>query len=391
METIEYVVTNTTLSSITADVDIVTVTVELEKAVSAGTVVLKIPKNALHAEQEVAVFADGEDSSYREIDVTAYYRTIAIDFEHGTEEIEIVGDGVPYNPSCPAEKQEITTVYVNIGNDTYPLGYYMSNRGDIEAVSAAEGLALTTIFARSANDIEDSADYYLDLIFPREFYDALALTGHDPVAFVDGNDVSVEFIESLTSCDQIAIRIQPIQANTEELELTFEMPLVYPPPPPRIDLVKNISIEEKDGEQNFSIRMVTDAVKCDASFSKEEKKIHIDIKGNGSDKGGFFRLTVPHDLLGGNYTVLIDSKQVDFKEDTFFTNSNTDIVAEFVEDPRGVKASHLTFNYPANASTIDVVGTTAAPEFGSVVAPFAMVLAIIGVIIAAKQFRKRQW
>ena len=244
LEKIAYGVTNATRRSIEVGIDTVTVSVALENATSAGTVVLKIPQNVLYTEYEYAVFADGEDSSYREINTTAYYRTIAIDFEPGTKAIEIVGDSVIYSrPHCPTEKQEITTLYVNVGNNTYPLGYYMSNGGDIETVSAAEGLALTALFARTANDIEDSSDYYLDLIFPRGLYDALALTGHDPLAFVDRNDASVEFIESLTSCDQIAIRIQPIQANSEELELTFEMPLVYPFPPPRIDLLKNISVE----------------------------------------------------------------------------------------------------------------------------------------------------
>lgn len=394
-EKIEYKVTNATLRSIEVGIDTVTVSVILEGATSAGTVVLKIPQNVLYAEYEVVVFADGEDSRYREINTTSYYRTIAIDFEPGTEEIEIVGESIFYGlPPCPAEKREITTLYVNVGNNTFPLGYYMSNGGDIEAVSAAEGLALTAIFARTANSIEDSADYYLDLIFPRELYDILALTEHDLIAFVDGNDASVEFIESLTSCDQIAVRIQPIQANNEELEIVYDdLPSVHSHNvPSRIDLMKTILVEGKDGKQDFGIRMVTDAIKCDASFVKEEKKIHIDVKGrSGSDKDSFFRLTVPHDLLGGNYTVLVDAKQVDFKEDTFFTNSNTDIGAEFVEDSRGIKASHLTFSYPANASKIDIIGTTAAPEFGSVVATFVMTLAIIGIIIAAKQFRKRQW
>lgn len=135
--------------------------------------------------------------------------------------------------------------------------------------------------------------------------------------------------------------------------------------------------------------MVTDAIKCDASFSKEEKKIHIDIKGrSGSDKDGFFRLTVPHDLLGGNYTVLVDSKQIDFKEDTFFTNSNTDIGPEFAEDQTGIRASHLTFSYPANASSIDVIGTTAVPEFELDIAPFVMAIAVIGALVAASRFRK---
>jgi len=44
---------------------------------------------------------------------------------------------------------------------------------------------------------------------------------------------------------------------------------------------KNIFLSKtfEEAGQNFTIKMITDSKRCDATFSKEEKKIHIDIRG----------------------------------------------------------------------------------------------------------------
>jgi hypothetical protein len=269
---------------------------------------------------------------------------------------------VPSTIMASAQEQDFSekSVEVQAGNKTYPLFYYMSSGGTINSVS-------TDTYLIMAINVTSLTDGKLELRFPRELYDALSFTEHDePILFV--NEVPVDVPLGLTSsCEDISF-VVPVQAGTREIEIIYSDILMnhshsYPQ---KIHLVKSI---EAEGEK-FSAILATDAKKCDLSFLKDEKKFHIDIEGRREATNideGYFSLTFPRDLLGGNYTVLVDGKPTSFIEDQFFTKNYTDIGVQSAtqDDFTPIKASHLSFNYSRDATSIEIIGTTAIPEFDS--------------------------
>lgn len=255
-----------------------------------------------------------------------------------------------------SNESRASTFEIQVGNETYSVEYFMSNGGSITNVEANipdMSLLLT---------IESPADGYLELTFARQTYDALSFTEHWPIVFVDGQEVIPEIG---WMCDQITIGI-PVQAGTEQVDLVYPDILMehthgYPQ---IIDMIRTMEVEG----QKFTIRMMTDSLKCEVSFLQQEKKIHIDVQGRSEAdiEQGNFRVTIPHDLLGGNYTVLVDERPAEFQEQRFFIKSNADVAAEFAvrDDFSPYRASHLTFSYPVDAKSIDVTGTSAFPEPG---------------------------
>jgi hypothetical protein len=115
-----------------------------------------------------------------------------------------------------------------------------------------------------------------------------------------------------------------------------------------------------EGRENY-IFFDTDAIEYDMLFVPEEKKIHFDIyKRDETDKGHFV-IIIPHTLLGGNITILVDGKNVNFRESQFFNYADT------LEN--STTESQLWFNYSSNARSIDIIGTCVMPEFGSECTP----------------------
>lgn len=300
----------------------------------------------------------------------------------------IAGDNiVPSTNNAVAQEQDFSekSIEVLAANRTYPLFYYMSSGGTINSIS-------TDTYLTMVINVTSPTDGKLDLRFPRELHDALSFTEHDePILFV--NEMPVDVPLGLTSsCEDISF-VVPIEAGTREIEIVYGdilMPHTHSYPQ-KIHLVKTIEVE---GEK-FSIALATDAIKCDVSFVKEEKKIHVDIEGRKeatSIDNGYFSLTFPHDLLGGNYTVLIDGRQTSFIEDQFFTKNYTDIGVQSAiqDDFTPIKANHLSFNYSKNAEAIDIIGTTAIPEFGFGITPFVTATVITGVFVT-RHIRYSQW
>lgn len=131
---------------------------------------------------------------------------------------------------------------------------------------------------------------------------------------------------------------------------------------------------EAEGK-TFELNMVTNAAACDLSLIKEEKRLHIDVE-NGDGAQGFVKITVPHVLLGGNYTVLVDGRPHDDYGTSYDGQSD---------------ASVFSINYDRRSSSIDIVGTTVIPEFG--LAGLAVILSAL--LLASLGLRSllqhRQW
>jgi predicted secreted protein with PEFG-CTERM motif len=103
---IGYMITGGSVQTMTADVELATLTVGISST-SDGTLQLQIPRNVMQALEEEGVPTDGDDVEYIAFvdsipapEVTeatspaAGTREISIDFEAGTEEIEVVGSWI---------------------------------------------------------------------------------------------------------------------------------------------------------------------------------------------------------------------------------------------------------------------------------------------------------
>lgn len=265
---------------------------------------------------------------------------------------------------------ESHSIDVKVGNRTYSLFHNMSNGGSIVDVSAYTnypyGGELTI-------NITSPSEGYLELIFPRELYDALSFSDHPPVAFVDGRDVPGPAEPS--NCDQIPIRI-PLEQGSEKVQfITADILMVHTHPyPPRLEVSKTLV----EG-QTFRLVLLTDAIECDLSFVKEEKKIHIDIAGRNETDQGYFSITIPHELLGGNYTVLVDGERAAFTDEPY---ENAGFYAG------DIPVSLLAFNYTSDAKSIEVIGTSVIPEFGSMA---AVVMAASAASIIVLKWKRRRF
>jgi len=108
------------------------------------------------------------------------------------------------------------------------------------------------------------------------------------------------------------------------------------------------------GQENYKIKVVSNSTVSDFSFYPEGSKIQFDVEGERWTSG-FCRVTIPRELLSAEteWTVLLDNSSVTPSIDQ---NENN---------------TYLYFNYPFQSyyshstKTVEVIGTTAIPEFPS--------------------------
>jgi hypothetical protein len=172
---VQYNITGGTLDGISADPDIQTLTVDITST-SDGSLTLWLPTDAIDSEDEFDVFVDGEFGNFvvDELEPVEGARVLQIEFESGTEQIEILGTSM-----MGGEQPEQETVSVEIEGQTYDIPFEISG-GSIEGVEAdVESMSLLfTILSNSSGT--------LTLWLPTELIDA---DGEFSV-FVDGNETA---------------------------------------------------------------------------------------------------------------------------------------------------------------------------------------------------------
>ena len=92
---IEYIGTNVSISSADIDADFVSMIFGVD-ATAGATLEITFPRNVFDSEFEGAddpfiVIADGDEPSFSEIETTPTSRTLSIDIDAGTEEVEVIG------------------------------------------------------------------------------------------------------------------------------------------------------------------------------------------------------------------------------------------------------------------------------------------------------------
>ena len=137
--------------------------------------------------------------------------------------------------------------------------------------------------------------------------------------------------------------------------------------PRNFDVVKTISAEGKDFDFKFGFedRGIMFSVE-DMIFDQQGKSLKI-ITDNPTNEHVRFEISIPHEFLNGNMTTLMDGElRTDF-------------------DQRHILGHSITvFKLPPGEHTVEIIGTSAIPEFQTI-AMFVLLVSILPVIFLRKQ------
>ncbi|WP_179363187.1 MG2 domain-containing protein [Nitrosopumilus oxyclinae] len=127
-----------------------------------------------------------------------------------------------------------------------------------------------------------------------------------------------------------------------------------------------------EGHDDFEVKVASNSKVTEVKFKEPEKKVSFMVEGESGTKG-VTQISIPKALLSGQMSVMIDGK-IMADEDVIVT-ANTETTTK------------LELNYHHSIHQIDVVGTNAVPEFGSV-ALIVMVVAISGIILVSSKYSR---
>lgn len=125
---------------------------------------------------------------------------------------------------------------------------------------------------------------------------------------------------------------------------------------------------------NYHVKTYSNSTATSFNFTQSLKQISFDVTGT-PDTEGFCNVTIPHTLLGGPYTVFIDT---------------LDITP--TSQPSNGTHTFLYFTYNHSIHTIKIQGTTVIPEFpySILLSLFTIATLIVGVILRKnRQLRKK--
>lgn len=118
----------------------------------------------------------------------------------------------------------------------------------------------------------------------------------------------------------------------------------------------------------YYVDTVSNSTVWDFQFNESEKLISFNVSGPGG-RTGFCRVTIPKALLGGPYVVLVnDAPPITITEWTNGTHT------------------FLYFTYNHSTETVEIIGTTAIPEFSSWI---SMLLLFVAFAVAIATFKRR--
>ncbi len=123
------------------------------------------------------------------------------------------------------------------------------------------------------------------------------------------------------------------------------------------------------GSDSFNVSVKTNSAITNLAFDQPNKTVSFDVDGENSTQG-FCNITMPETLLGGPYIVKIDNKTI--------LNNYT--------PPTNGTHSFLFFTYIHSFHTVEIIGTTAIPEFQSFI---ILPLFIVSTLLLALLYRRR--
>ena len=116
----------------------------------------------------------------------------------------------------------------------------------------------------------------------------------------------------------------------------------------------------------FHVTTESNSTISNFQFIQEEKKLMFNVTGP-ADTSGFCNITIPNQLLGGPFTIMVDGQTV----------------SEVLSFDNGTH-SWLHFAYLHSLRRIEIIGTKVVPEF-----PSAPILALVFVTLIAVALKKR--
>lgn len=119
---------------------------------------------------------------------------------------------------------------------------------------------------------------------------------------------------------------------------------------------------EKHGD--FDVKVATNSTVNSVKFNGDQKKVSVMVEGESGTKG-VSHISIPKSMVSGEFKVMIDGKAV--ANDQIVLTSNTEAETE------------VEVNYNHSVHTIDVIGTQAVPEFGTI-ASLILAAAIISIV-----------
>ncbi len=121
----------------------------------------------------------------------------------------------------------------------------------------------------------------------------------------------------------------------------------------------------------YYVDVISNSSVSDFSFNPENALIRFNVDGE-TGTTGFCRVTIPKDLLNteGNWGILVDGTSV----------------APIINDD--INNSYIYFIYNHSTQTIEIIGTTAIPEFPSwIILPLFLVVTFVGILAKKRLFQ----
>ena len=115
---------------------------------------------------------------------------------------------------------------------------------------------------------------------------------------------------------------------------------------------------------DYDVKVATNSTVKDVKFNGDQKKVSVTVEGQSGTKG-VSHISIPKSMVSGNFMVMIDGKAV--ANDQVIVTQHTETETE------------VEVNYNHSIHTIDVVGTQAVPEFGTV-AVLILTVAILSIV-----------
>lgn len=247
---------------------------------------------------------------------------------------------------------------VHVGNKPYIITYNITG-GSIKSIQANSTYSTITVI------IQAYSDGKLIINLPGSFLNSISFDKSEPVIFVDG----IEEFGNTTHINCDATLEIPFQKGGERIDIAGVF-LTYAGQTPTKG---NSFYAAVDGGKGFNLETVANADTCNFSFNQDEKKLHIEMTGPANKEEGFFQISLPHEFLGGPYTVLAEGQPIEFE--TAFSNAT------------GRDATTVSFQYDGDkVHNIDIIGTTAIPEFGpATIAAVAIPIAMLKIVRFKRQ------
>jgi hypothetical protein len=124
--------------------------------------------------------------------------------------------------------------------------------------------------------------------------------------------------------------------------------------------------------KSFDVEVSCNSTLSNFAFNQTEKMISFQLMGI-SETVGYCNLSFPKELLGGPFTIRV----------------NDSPLGTFSETSNGEKSLHFTFNFGSTCN-VEIIGTTAIPEFQSIVLQLLMALTLFAIILRKMKLKLKR-